>query len=375
MAPSRFKPTVLVAPLDWGLGHATRVIPLVRALEKYCRVLLAGDGAIQHLLQEEFPHLPFLHLPGYDVSYARSKSLLPLAMAVQVPRILRAIRREKAWLQKAVAQHNITAVVSDNRYGLHHPSIPTVFVTHQLQIQSGLGKAADALLRKWNYRFINRFTECWIPDNSGEQNLGGDLSHPVEMPAIQCHYIGAQSRLSPGEPKPSKHLLVLLSGPEPQRGLLEEKMIEALKGYDRNAILLRGLPGAGETPFISSNVQVFNHLPAAELQELVEQASLVISRSGYSTVMDLAALQARAILVPTPGQTEQEYLVTHLEQIGFAPSARQESFNLHKALERAASFEYTFPTITPFDLDGFIRSFIQRIEATPQQKIKEPIAP
>lgn len=343
---TREKLRILVAPLDWGLGHATRCIPIIRELlAQGCEVFLAGEGAQEVLLKNEFPELPFLSLPGYRIRYARTKNGLIWKMIQQGPKIRRAILYEHQWLKKMVVLHHLDAVISDNRYGLYHDKIPCVFITHQLLIKSAAGKWTEKILQKKNYKYINRFTECWVPDIEEANNWSGDLSHPFNKPLVPLHYIGLLSRFSkpPALPDEKKdHLLILLSGPEPQRSMLEEKLIHDASQFNGTAVIVRGLPGHASFLPSTGMINVFNHLPAEALQKQIEEAEYVISRSGYSTVMDLAALQKKSILIPTPGQTEQEYLGQWLEKKQFGISFSQREFSLTTALEKAGRFPYKF---------------------------------
>ena len=154
---------ILVSPLDWGLGHATRCIPVINELlSNNCTVLLAAEGKIKLLLKSEFPQVEILDLPGYNMEYSTSRWTLPFSIIAQVPKLLSSIEKERRWLQSAVSQHSIDAVVSDNRFGLSHPDIPCVFMTHQLRIKLPVKKAENFLQRR-NYSFINEFAECWVP--------------------------------------------------------------------------------------------------------------------------------------------------------------------------------------------------------------------
>lgn len=342
------KPTILIAPLDWGLGHATRCIPVIQhLLRQNCRILLAAEGKIKTLLESEFPELTFLPLEGYRVHYSRSRKALPFTLAFQLPKILASIKKEKAWLEAMVKEHTIDAVISDNRFGMYHPSIPSVFITHQLRIQTPGGKLANDLLQKLNYRYINRFSECWVPDTAGEDNLGGALSHPAILPLIPVHYLGSLSRFTKTTAVPPKHLLILLSGPEPQRTLLEELLLKQLNAYNDTVVFVRGLPGHLEQINAPANVTIYNHLAKQELEQKINEASFVIARCGYSTVMDLAVLQKKSILIPTPGQTEQEYLAGYLLNKKFALCIEQQNFDLTTALNTAAVFHYQLPDINP----------------------------
>ena len=362
------KPRILVTPLDWGLGHATRSIPIIRELiNQNCDVWLAGEGTQKELLKTEFPGLPFLDLPGYRIRYAKTKKGLLWKMIQQGPKMRRAILYEHQWLKRVVKEFHFDAVISDNRYGLYHSEIPCIFITHQLLIKSSAGKWTEKILQKRNYRYIDRFAECWVPDIEGENNLAGELSHPVKKPAIPVRYIGLLSRFrfSPSGSGGKNHLLIILSGPEPQRSLLEDKIIKEIGHYNGTAAVVRGLPGSASLIPSSNMIRIYNHLPADKLNDEMLQAEYIISRSGYSTIMDAVMLQKKTILIPTPGQTEQEYLGDHLMKKGVAVSITQKEFSLNKALTKAKGFTYQFPSLP---LSAFMKEAVQDLVSTLQEE-------
>lgn len=336
------KPRFLVAPLDWGLGHATRCIPLIKFLITLdYEVIIAASGSSLSLLQQEFPQLQAIKLPGYRVKYGKNRMLTMMRIFLQIPKILISINREKAWLSRFQALERLDVVISDNRYGLYHPGIYCVFMTHQLSIQVPFGNFWERFTAKLHNRFIERFDKCWVPDMKDDPNLGGRLSHTQKPPRIPMTYIGPLSRF---ERLPTgsgtSFILILLSGPEPMRSILEKKLMADLQGYNGKAILLRGLPGESQDLSTTPGIRIFNHLPAAALNQLICDSEYVISRAGYSTVMDLVKLGKRSILIPTPGQTEQEYLASHLTQQKLALCISQDDFSLVKALEEARRFSY-----------------------------------
>ena len=336
---------LLVAPLDWGLGHATRCVPVIRDLLKNdCEVWLAGEGAQEKLLREEFPSLPFLPLKGYRIKYG--KSGLTGKILLQVPSILRSIKEENKWLKEQVSNHGFDAVISDNRYGLYNEKVFSVLITHQLNIKTSFGKWSEKILQQWNYKLINKFNECWIPDDKGENNLAGELSHPIKLPSIPVKYIGPLSRFtsfSPlGDGGIKGHLLIILSGPEPQRTILENKVIDQIVNYPATATIIRGLPGEKNIIPSTNTIHFYNHLSSEELIREAMKAEFIISRSGYSTIMDIACVKKKSILIPTPGQTEQQYLAVHLMKKQFALCIDQKGFSLGKNIEEARNFEYCF---------------------------------
>lgn len=365
MNSSSLKPKILIAPLDWGLGHATRCVPVIRTLLKNnCSVLIAAQGQTKFLLQKEFPQLDFTELKGYHINYSKNKWSLPFIIARQIPKIISTIQYENQRLKDIVKEHSVDGVISDNRFGLYHEAVPSVFVTHQLLIKTFLGNAADHLLQNINYKYINRFSECWVPDNPGSDNLAGELSHPAKNPSVPVQYIGPVSRFEK-LPQKDKYLLILLSGPEPQRTILENLLVEQLKNFRRQAVLVRGLPGESSDLKLGENVRVHNHLPADQLNKVLADASCVVSRCGYSSVMDFALLQKKSILIPTPGQTEQEYLCRHLMHNNFALCINQNKFVLKNALNLAENFNYKlFNSGNPSPLEAVVEKFIYGINTS-----------
>ncbi len=330
---------ILVAPLDWGLGHTTRCIPIIgRLLQSGATVVLAGNAVQKKVLQDEFPNCEFLDVKGYNISYSRSKFFFALKLFWQIPKILQTIRNENRWLAQAIEAHRLDAVISDNRYGLYSNLVPSVFITHQLQIKAGY--LSEKVLKFFNYRLIQKFQQCWIPDFETGVSLGGLLSHPNRLPKIPCKYIGPLSRMEPCEPKSKEtQLLILLSGPEPQRTLFEKKVLKQIHQTQGKVVVVRGLPKA-EQNYELPGARVYNHLSSKELNKEMCKASMIVCRSGYSSVMDVYTAGVRAILVPTPGQTEQEYLAKHLMAEGFCIGRPQKNFSLARSLEEAEQFCY-----------------------------------
>ena len=356
-------PNILVSPLDWGLGHATRCIPLVRELlRQRSQVILACHGQVKILLQKEFPQLHFVDLKGYDIVYSKNKWTLPFVIASQIPKILSAIQYENEQLKTIVKTHKIHGIISDNRYGLYHTGIPSIFLTHQLMIKTGFGKASDEYLQSINYRYIEHFSECWVPDAENDNSLAGELSHPPKLPAIPVKYLGPVSRFTPDQGN-DKHLLVILSGPEPQRTMLEDQLIADLEGWNEPVVFVRGLPAEQKVLKKNRQVSFYNHLSSEELNEVMNDASFIISRCGYSTVMDLASVRKKSILVPTPGQTEQEYLGRHLLKNNFALTVEQHKFKLNAALHLARSFRYSINTFQS-RLETAVGQFLEGIRGS-----------
>jgi UDP-N-acetylglucosamine transferase subunit ALG13 len=355
--------TILVAPLDWGLGHATRSIPIITyLLQSGCKVIIAAEGAQEILLKTEFPDLTFVHLQGYRIKYASDKRFFSLKIISQLPKIARAIKNENKWIADFISRNRVDAIISDNRYGIYHPSIPSVFVTHQLRIKAPF-LILEKVLQQVNYLLISRFKSCWVPDQGGKVNLAGQLSHPHTLPKIGVEYLGGLSRLEKKIGLEKEYdLLVILSGPEPQRSLLESKMMKELASCKGTVLLVRGLPGNDEKRPAAKNITIRNHLTANELAIAFCTSELIISRSGYTTVMDILKLHKKAVLIPTPGQTEQEYLAQHLEQQGWCINITQQEFSLEVLLQRIQSFEYKLPQLDLENYKNVVDGFLKKLK-------------
>lgn len=329
---------ILICPLDWGLGHATRCIPLIRLLlEKKAEVMIAADGRPLELLKLEFPQLQFIVFKGYGIAYP-AKGSMAFKMLLAAPGIIGRINSEQRELEQLIEKHNIDMVISDNRYGCYSNKIKSIFITHQLMIKAPL---AENALHKTVLRYIKKYSECWIPDVAGEKNLSGDLSHMYDVPA-NAFFIGALSRFKKPESftlQKKYDMLAIISGPEPQRTLFEELVKKEIQKTNLKALMACGKTESAATKTTTGNIELVNHLPAEELQEAILQSSVVIARSGYSTVMDLAALGKKAIFIPTPGQTEQEYLAAMFMRKGIAFSQQQQEFDLEIALKESGNYK------------------------------------
>lgn len=334
---------VLLSPLDWGLGHTTRCIPIIRYLQQSgFEVVIAAETGSAQLLAAEFPGIEIKQLTGYRIRYNKQ---LPLSISLpkQLPRIFQTIRAEHEWLKDLLKKEQFRFIISDNRPGFYNQTVRSVYITHQLLIKSGKGRFIDRLLQNIHAHYMKRFDEVWVPDMQGKQNLAGDLSHP-QVHFVQPAYIGLLSRFERiSETTEKNDLLILLSGPEPQRSVLEQKMMEQLNEYHGSVLLVRGLPADGQTVLpVKENITVANHLPAHLLQAAIASSRQIICRSGYTTLMDLVKMKKKALLIPTPGQPEQEYLAAYMQQQQLFPYELQKNFNLKTALEKLEKFTPAF---------------------------------
>ena len=336
---------ILVCPLNWGLGHAARDVPLIRRLLNLGHeVILAGDGATMDLLKAEFPELETRRFRS--VVRVRYSMHLPawLKITLLSPFLLYEVFAEHYSLKRIIRQVRPDVVISDNRYGLWNSRVRSILITHQLSIRlprfaGFLEYPAYLVLRA----FIEKFDRCWIPDFPGETNLSGDLSHRYPLPR-NAVFTGAMSRFSePGQSTlKSLNLLIILSGPEPQRSMLHKIILKQIFSLRYTCVILEGLPGKLKRVDLTSNVTTYSHLPSADLRNLLLSAEHVICRAGYTGIMDLALLQKKALIIPTPGQTEQEYLAGYLASKGMFLTCSQDELDIVAALEDLSDFSPVF---------------------------------
>jgi uncharacterized protein (TIGR00661 family) len=318
---------ILVCPLDWGLGHATRCIPIIVKLQAMGHnVFIAGSGPSLELLKLEFPKGKFFGITSYGISYSSNIPLL-VHLLSKTPTLLSVIKSEHREIQQLVEQEKIDFIISDNRYGCYHETIPSAIITHQLSLQ--LPVVLKMIADSFNTRLIRKFGECWVPDNPSH-DLSGKLSFNNN---INAKFIGPISRMTLSEAEPALDVLVLVSGPEPQRTIFEELLYNQLKDSNLKYSFIRGLPGSNH-----SSPPMINHLSSHDLNNLIQSSEIIICRSGYSSIMDLAALRKKAIFVPTPGQTEQLYLAKELERKKIAPYVLQHELSLSTVMKRMSDY-------------------------------------
>lgn len=289
-------------------------------------VLLGSDGAALSLLKKEFPTLPSIELPAYNISYPKNGELFKIKLFLKLPHIKKTMDAEKKLIEDLVKDGTIHGIISDNRMGVRSKKVPSVIITHQVNVLSG---NTSYFSSKMHQKIIKKFDACWVPDVEGEHNLSGKLGHPKQID-FPLTYIGPLSRMKGKQLDKKFDYLVLLSGPEPQRTMLEVKLLNELISTDKKVLLVRGVVEAEAKTYQNDNLTIVNFLTSKDLERAINESDLVISRSGYTTLMDLAAMEKNAFFIPTPGQYEQKYLAKQLKKRGVAPYCKQENFNLNK---------------------------------------------
>lgn len=311
---------ILIAPLNWGLGHASRCVPLVqRLLDEGHEVVVGGDGDSLTLLRKHFPKLRYVYLAPLNLRYSAGKRQV-WAMLKAFPKLIMWSLKDHALLKAVLREEPFDRVISDNRFGLYNRSVKCIYMTHQLHIMLPRGwRWAEPLASRIHARIYTRFNKVWVPDYEDPQkSLAGELSHNYQLPITNYQYVGPLSRFTKCEnAKMGKwDIVAVLSGLEPHRTLLEKEIVTRYSGKEETVLLVQGLMARPNTRIKRGNITMVPYLADNELAVVLIGAKRIIARSGYSTIMDLDALGVldKAELIPTPGQPEQEYLARFIAQ-------------------------------------------------------------
>jgi len=300
------------------------------------------------LLQKEFPLLKSYILPSYNIKYSKRGKNLKFKLFLSIPSVISAVKKERKIVTQIVENENVVGVISDNRFGVLSNKVPSVYITHQLNVLSG---KTTFLTSKMHQKIIKQFDECWVPDVELESNFSGELGH-LNKPKFNLKYLGILSRFKRREIAIKYDLLVLLSGPEPQRTLLENKLLIELEDFNGEILFIRGVLSDDTKIIAPTNFKIINFLASTDLEIAINQSKIVLARSGYSTIMDLAVLGKKAFFIPTPGQFEQEYLAEILSKKLIVPFKTQQNFKLED-LNILTNFSGFKETKTTINLDFF----------------------
>jgi len=278
------------------------------------------------------------------------------------PKLFFIYKKKNLWLKKNIKKYKIDAVISDNRFGMNSKKIPSVYITHQLLIKTG-NIFLEKIVQKIHYHFIKKYNYCWVPDCK-ENGLAGELSHQENMTS-NIVYVGSLSRFELLKDIPKVYdVLISISGPEPQRTVFEKIILDQLNNFNKKILIVRGLPNENKNLKLDNeSIKIVNHLPANELNKAFQQSEIIICRSGYTTIMDLAKLNKNAVLVATPGQTEQEYLSTYLMKKNFFYSVEQNKVSLNTVYRDASVFQFINPPSCTNNYKNVINEFVLSLKS------------
>ncbi len=353
---------ILISPLNWGIGHATRIVPIILRLKTKHNVFVAADGDSFYFLEQELNDYQIIKAPFLKIKYTKNKTLLPFKILFYIPRLFIFYIKNRLFLKKYINKYKINVIISDNRFGFFSKKVKSIFICHQINILMPKNfKIFTKIINKINRFNIEKFDECWIPDN--EDNFSGKLSDSYKL-KIPVYKSGLLSRFSDAKEismVEKYEIICIVSGPEPQRSIFESKIKLLLKNTNFKTLILSGKPFS-KNFYLEKNITIKNHISTNEFYSLLKHTKIIIARAGYSTIMDLLTIQKTAILVPTPGQTEQEYLAKYLHNKKLFFSIQQnklfeENF-IQFFTENIKTFEENIKKLKNTDLNSFLEKHI-----------------
>jgi len=333
---------ILVSPLSWGLGHATRDLPIIRCfLEHGHHVTVAACGRGFTLLKQEVPQCDFVEMLDYPPPYSESKHFVPKFLAM-APIMLAAIERESILVRRLFKRRKFDLILSDNRFRVRSRHIPSFVISHQLRFMTPPKLVAlEFITEFFNRMYLSPFDRVIVPDAADPvENLSGRMSHQMRWmkPDNKVYYAGVIASVEKMDVPEDVDVFISISGPEPQRTQLEKIILDQVGNLkDGRIVVTLGQPEVKDVRKIGENITVYGYLDRKGQAEMMNRAKLVVCRSGYTTVMELAELGKKALMIPTPGQTEQEYLGRYYADRGYYHCVSQYELNLARDIEKALS--------------------------------------
>ena len=354
---------VIYGVCSWGLGHATRSLPVIRKLIRENNELtVISSGRSIGLLKTELGNdVKFLDVPDYPMLLSENSRQFMAKSLVYWPLFIRKIESGLQTVTKLVENNNYDLIISDARYDVYSKKIPSYFISHQMRIMNPLRiKKLESGSEIFNSFFFKRFREVIVPDFN-EDSLSGDLSHNLKrIDESRINYVGVLSDFSKKQTNKDIDYFISISGPEPQRTLFEEKVLSQIDQLNGNIIITLGKTEINEK-LNNENITTYTFLSKKEREDLLNRTKLVISRSGYSTILDLAVIGTKALMVPTPGQVEQEYLGQYHSKKRSFFAVRQDQINLKKNVKKAKEFT---GIKRKCDVDSSVNNIMQVIYGT-----------
>jgi uncharacterized protein (TIGR00661 family) len=337
---------ILYGVCSWGLGHATRSLPIIRKLiDDGSDVSIVSTGRPLKLLKMELKdRATYYDFTDYPLPYTEKSKVFVIKFGLFSPKLIRSIIDEHKRIVKLINKHKFDTIISDNRYGVFHKNIPSYFITHQLRVIAPARiKWIENNFERFNSYFQKYFKNIMVPDY--EQNgISGDLAHDLKLlKSDKVVYFGIMSDFNKLDVPEDVDLLFSISGPEPQRQVLEDLVCQQINDVNGKIILSLGRSldshiEAKKHEF-NDNIQLYDFLPGEQRELIMNRSKFIVSRSGYSTLMDIYALGKKAMFIPTPQQTEQEYLAKYHEKLGNFLYINQEELNIKSDLNHAKQYK------------------------------------
>jgi len=352
---------VLFGTSSWGLGHATRDLNLIRGLlSRGCEVTVVSTGGALRVLKGELgDSCHYLDWPDIPSSVARSSFLFYLKTTANVPRIMWIWHREKRRVAELLRQERFDLIVTDHRNGLVRSDVRSCFITHSPRyIAPWRDPFMEGIMEWFLARWFAPVYKILIPDDE-EGGMSGDMSHKIRFtPREKLAYLGILSSAHRRDLPQDIDYFITISGPEPQRTMFADKVLSQVDKLSGKIVIALGTPG-GTAPKLGNKIEIYPYLNRDKQEEMLNRAKLVICRSGYTTLMELAEIGRKALLIPTPGQSEQEYLAKTLRERGEFYSVRQNKLDLVRDTKIASTYSgHTPHHLTEESVERFLKTVL-----------------
>ncbi len=347
---------ILFGVFDWGLGHATRDIPLIDELLKKHEVHIISTGRALELLKNQFKeNCIYYDVPSVYVPYNKTRFFVPY-FVMSIPRVLRSLRTARKQSEKIIKK-GFDKIISDCRFDVYDIPEKSYLINHQLRIKAPYG--VENPLEWWLAKMMRKYGKIIVPDFD-ENSLAGDLDHNLRyIQEEKIEYIGILSHLKKLELRKDINYFISISGPEPQRTVFEKKIMEQINSLNYGKVVIAGGNPSAKIEKHFKNITFYSFLDAKKQEETMNRARFIISRPGYTTMMELAELNKNALLIPTPGQTEQEYLARYYEEKGYFRYVNQNEMNLKEDIGKSKNLNGFSPL---WDTRESVKKFMQVIE-------------
>ncbi len=327
---------------SWGLGHATRSLPVMRKLiEEGNNLTVISHGNSLKFLKRELGDggIRYFDVKDYPIPIAETRGAFIAKSFLYWPKFMSRMHRGLEFVTKLLEKEKIDVIISDGRYDIYSRRIPSFLINHQVRVLNPLNlRTLEFGSEIYNLFFLNdRFIKFLVPDYEND-DLSGKLSHNLKLiKREKIAYVGVLSDFRKRDLKKDIDYLISITGPEPQRSILENILMKQIGNMDGKIVITLGRPDK-EVFRKEENIEVYNIVNKEKREEFLNRAKMVISRSGYSTIMDLAVIKTKALLIPTPGQVEQEYLAKYHMEKGTFYSVDQDRINLPEDVKKARRY-------------------------------------
>jgi len=340
--PDSRKKRVFIAPLNWGLGHATRLLPLINyLLAKNYKIYIGASGRSKEVLQQEVSQCTFFDFPEYPIKYPQSRFFVTRFMLIIFPQMLLAMKNEQKKLRILHKKYQFDLIISDNRFSLALTGVKSLLVSHQLRYKLPWPiQKMEWLPEYFNYSHFRKYDRIIVPDTDENKTLTGDLSHNMRyLPYNKLYYLGIMTtvEMDISEDEENIDYLVLISGPEPQRTKFEKIVINQVKSLQGRVVVALGKPEKNYKIRMGNSV-IYSYLNRNKISKYLGRAKFIVSRPGYTTVMEMIESGKRGLFIPTPGQIEQVYLAKYFMDNKWCYSVSQYKFDLSNAVKIAQTY-------------------------------------